>query len=247
MYGKYKRKTNGQGSKKSGTSFKKAPRTMAIYRPRFQSMSKSYKVGGKWKNPLFTGGLFKFKYADTDFNMSTTVGGGYNTVNVFSGNSPYDPDVTGVGVQPYGWDNTAALFGHYRCIGSKIKARFYAGESGILKAVCTVVPHVDNAMDYYDPSDLRVTSRAKQRIISSTEGIVKGNFITSWCKTSSLFPDQTTKDADFGATINTSPGVRWYWHCYVDTSDTATEDTVYMDVEITYYCTMRKTQNNNEN
>lgn len=178
--------------------------------------------------------------------MSTSIGGGYYAVNVFSGNSLFDPDQTGVGVQPYGFDPMSSLFGWYQVTGSKIRVRFYTAESPVYKAVCTVVPSVDSALDYYDPNDLRVTAKAKQHIISSTEGISRGHFISSYCTTSRLFRGQTCRDADFGAAWNASPTKQWYWHVYTDTTDQATEDSIYMDVQITYYAVVRKVANNNE-
>lgn len=178
--------------------------------------------------------------------MSTTLGGGYYARNVFAGNSLFDPDQTGVGVQPYGFDPMATLYGAYNVSASKIKVRFYTVEPSVYKVTCTVVPHQDNALDYYDPSDLRVTTGAKQRIISSPEGITKGHFIQSYCTTARLFKGLSAKDADFGALVTSNPTRMWYWHVYVDTTDTATEDSIFCDVEITYYATMRKTTNNNE-
>lgn len=200
----------------------------------------------KWKNPLATGALLKFKYADSDFNMSTTVGVSYVTINTFSGNSLFDPDVTGVGVQPYGYDPLASLYGSYNVIGSKIKVRFYTAESPVYKAICSVIPSVDDVLDYYDPNDLRVTAKAKQRIISSTEGLTRSHFISHYCTTKRLFPGETSRDVNFTALWTASPARRWYWLTYVDTSDQATEDSIYMDVQITYYAIVHKTTNNNE-
>lgn len=235
-----RRRSYGRRATKARTKAVGRPstrRTVAIPRSPFRS---------KWKNPLSAGALIKFKYADTDFDMSTSIGSGYYTKNVFAGNSLFDPDQTGVGVQPYGFDPMSSLFGAYHVSASKIKVRFYTTESNVYKVVCTVVPHQDNALDYYDPSDLRVISGAKQHIISSTEGITRGHFIQSYCTTARMFRGTTSKDADFSALVTSNPTRMWYWHVYVDTTDTASEDSVSMDVQITYYATMRKTTNNNE-
>jgi hypothetical protein len=43
----------------------------------------------------------------------------------FRANSIYDPNLTGVGHQPIGRDQFAALYDHYTVIGSKMKATFY--------------------------------------------------------------------------------------------------------------------------
>jgi len=52
----------------------------------------------------------------------------HNTADVpnyhaFSCNSMFDPDNTGVGHQPMGFDEMAAIYGHYSVVGSKITVR----------------------------------------------------------------------------------------------------------------------------
>lgn len=43
---------------------------------------------------------------------------------VFRANDLYDPDYTGVGHQPYGFDQLMTLYSHYTVLGSKIKVVF---------------------------------------------------------------------------------------------------------------------------
>lgn len=58
----------------------------------------------------------------TQFSLNVPVTG--NAVShVFSANSLYDPDVTGVGHQPLGFDNLAAIYNHYLVKGAKITIR----------------------------------------------------------------------------------------------------------------------------
>lgn len=47
-------------------------------------------------------------------------GGGSISVHVFSANGMYDPDITGSGHQPRGFDQYMALYDHYTVVGSKI-------------------------------------------------------------------------------------------------------------------------------
>lgn len=56
------------------------------------------------------------KYTDRDLGVFTTLKN-YN----FSCNGMYDPNIGGVGSQPYYFDQLAALYNHYVVIGSKIK------------------------------------------------------------------------------------------------------------------------------
>lgn len=63
----------------------------------------------------------KMKYS-TIIQLNPGVGApAYHT---FSANSIYDPDVTGTGHQPKGFDELTALFDHYCVLGSKLSATY---------------------------------------------------------------------------------------------------------------------------
>lgn len=57
------------------------------------------------------------RYVETvTINPSAAVSGD----NVFSANGMYDPNITGTGHQPYGFDQMAALYDHFAVTGSRI-------------------------------------------------------------------------------------------------------------------------------
>lgn len=81
------------------------------------------------KQPLPLGGFpdkkaVRMKYCDLITLNPNSLGSGVPTVHHFRANSVYDPDLTGVGHQPRGFDEHAVLYDHYTVIGSKIKASF---------------------------------------------------------------------------------------------------------------------------
>lgn len=45
--------------------------------------------------------------------------------HVFSANGMYDPDVTGIGHQPSGFDQNMLFFDHYTVIGSRISVKYF--------------------------------------------------------------------------------------------------------------------------
>lgn len=61
----------------------------------------------------------KLTYAD-QFTLDPGVGGTPATY-VFRANGCNDPDYTGTGHQPYGWDEYTTLYNHYIVLGSKIE------------------------------------------------------------------------------------------------------------------------------
>ncbi len=62
------------------------------------------------------------RYAQTK-TYTTGASGVSGTENAFSLNSLYDPDVTGVGHQPYGFDQVAALYSKYLVLSCDVQIR----------------------------------------------------------------------------------------------------------------------------
>ncbi len=67
--------------------------------------------------------LVKHTYFDQDVYLNPGTGG--QPANyVFSCNGMYDPDISGVGHQPLGFDSLTPLYNHYTVIGMKITYQF---------------------------------------------------------------------------------------------------------------------------
>lgn len=77
----------------------------------------------------------KLKYEEV-FSIDPSVGG--VAVNVFSANGIYDPNVTGSGHQPRGYDQIQALYDHYVVIGSKILVKFMGSNGNTNALTCFV-------------------------------------------------------------------------------------------------------------
>lgn len=203
-------------------------------------------IRSKWKNPTAQGALYKFKYADQGFDLTTELGNGYINSYTFRGNGLYDPDLTGVGTQPYGYDEVCTMFGSYRVVGSKIKV-FWNPTQQIYMGTLTVVPATSSSLTYDEGNDVRVMPYAKQRALTYNSGVTRNNFITSpYITTKRMYPDAAQADADFTAVIGGTPTKQWYWHISVDTSPNNAGLIIKANVEITYYAVMRKTGNLNE-
>jgi len=84
----------------------------------------------KYRRPLLPLGGFpdrkiaRLKYAAFITLDPTALGSAVPVVHHFRANSLYDPDKTGIGHQPRGFDEHAAIYDHYCVIGSKIKVSF---------------------------------------------------------------------------------------------------------------------------
>jgi len=71
-------------------------------------------------NPLLGQQKVVLRYASEFFTLDPTAGG-LTATRVFCANGMFDPDITGAGHQPRGFDQLMALYDHYVVIGSKIR------------------------------------------------------------------------------------------------------------------------------
>lgn len=63
------------------------------------------------------------RYVELAVVLSPGVAGVAGT-HIFSANGLFDPNITGTGHQPIGFDETMAMFDHYTVIGTKIRVEF---------------------------------------------------------------------------------------------------------------------------
>lgn len=195
--------------------------------------------------PIRHSKLLKFNYADDGFSCSTAAITGYQDSYIFRANSCYDPDYSGVGVQPYGWDEWCALYGAYRCGGSKIKVNFYPTDTCRLLKVF-LFPANTLAITHVDQSDLRQIPYCKCVTFGDGSGPGRHNKIKHYCTTRRINPDYASKDKDYQASVNANPSMVWYWLIYFDTTNTQEEITITFDVQITYYTIMKALDSINE-
>lgn len=206
----------------------------------------------KWTNPIRQTSLVKFRYEDTDFPITLTTLGGYYDFHVFSVNSVYDPDQTGVGVQPYGWDQyTPDLFDHYQVYASKITVNFVVSmeddETQVQtpKIRCWLIPFRLNALGTADPADWAQLPFRKCIDFGTAEGS-RSHRLTNYITMKQLYPDRPSNDADFTGAYNGNPACQAFWHVLFDTQTLSLERAVQFDVRITYYTRLTRESYTNE-
>lgn len=110
MYGRKRasskaRSKSAQPRKKAKTVTQKAVRWGPLYNPHSPAIKQDMRV--------------KMKYSEF-FTINPGIAGSTG-VYVFSANGLYDPNITGTGTQPTGFDQLMAIYGEYVVLGSTIK------------------------------------------------------------------------------------------------------------------------------
>lgn len=233
MYGKKRGKRRGR------KNFKKTPR---VY-PRRKNYRRNFKKRTRWAPalPTKTSSRLKFRFIDNGYDMSTLVGSAYQALQVFRGNSLFDPDYSGVGVQPYGFDNQAAMFTRYKVLSSKIKV-YLTTLSGVNcpKIRAYIMPNLAISLAYNDTSDLARMPYVKAKTFGlgsyKSQGLQCS--MKNYATTNQILGKARGNDGDSSSTVGANPTNAWYWLIYVDTSEFTHESTISMDVKITYYAEM---------
>lgn len=167
-------------------------------------------------------------------------------LQIFAGNGPYDPDVTGSGNQPNYFDNYTAIYGRYRCLGSTIRVQFYNASSTI--AVRTVVMPSDVVTAPANVMNAAGNPYAKLNLIgTSTSGNNQktiSNSITT-ARINGKSKSQIEASDTYQSLINTVPADLWYWFIQTEDLGLASAQNLIMDVSIIY--TVQFTDKINQN
>lgn len=189
----------------------------------------------RWENPIHQYRSYKFKYADTGFTLAIAAAPATQAIYKFAGNSPFDPDQTGAGVQPYGWDQIAALYSKYVCYGSKIKIYFINDSVATSFQVYLIPSAIDTPLTYTDASDLRQIPGRKMVSYTPSNNNRRTNLIMNYAATRRVLADEDK--STWNAATTADPGSLWYWFLVLDREleGTGAATQIRFSVEITYY------------
>lgn len=151
------------------------------------------------------------------FNNTGT--GNSNMINVFRGNSPFDPDQTGVGSQPLGYDQWSAFYSQTYTAASKISIDLWNTSANINGQLITVIP-TETA---YTNATI-ITNPISQQPYAITKGMLPvangyGNRtkIRAYMTTNKMYGQrQTENDDQFQANTGANPAAQWFWNVVLE-------------------------------
>lgn len=172
------------------------------------------------------------------FATTISVAVGSLGLNVFTGNGLFDPDVTGVGGQPLGFDQWSTLFQRYRVLASSIDVAFNTpdattNDAQVIKAVVVPSALATTFATYVAASSQPyAVEREMNGVIPTPTSRLKSMMETSVIMGSTkqgIMADDTLQ-----ASTGANPANLWYWHCYVTTIDTAANASVNVTGVVRY-------------
>lgn len=151
-------------------------------------------------------------------------------VYVFRGNSPYDPNQTGTGLQPVGWDELLTFFSASFCIGSRISIVAYNTSNVPVQFALVPTPN-SNDISTYDQA-LLFPGVIKMSIDGNNRGGTSYRTLGKTVSTLGFY--QQNFDRDFLATGQSVSGKQWYWSLAIQTYDQSSSLSFSLQVVIDY-------------
>lgn len=175
----------------------------------------------------------KFTYNQT-VEMSTLQGAA--AVQIFRGNSCYDPDQSGTGHQPPGFDEMSTYYNAYNAYASKIIVTINTTATVPFYAVLT--PFWAAATSNMSWDTVQAYPGCKHKVINNLYTGGK-NYISAFSNSTKEL-QLATSTAGLWAAFNANPSNQWYWVFFIEPVDGATVATMIVSFKIIYYCLFKE-------
>lgn len=154
---------------------------------------------------------------------------------VFRGNSVFDPDFTGGGNQPAGFDQLATLYAYYRVYWSTCKVTFQSTGSATPPGMMSLYPSNSSSPFSIGLGSSLSASYAKTANIWVNETNPKSNRVSNYMSTPKIWGELDAQDSVYASAVTTNPSASWYWVCDAVTLDGSNFGTgAFWTYEITY-------------
>lgn len=152
---------------------------------------------------------------------------------VFSANDVYDPNHTGTGHQPMGFDQWAILFNHYTVLGSRCSAKVAFQGSTVSTSMVGMYLTDGKISPYTDSDQFQEARKGTTRLLSSGQSQsvrIAQNYSAKKFHNVTDVKDNTGR---LGASVSGSPTEEAFFNMWCQTKDGATKNFTFI-VEIDY-------------
>lgn len=152
---------------------------------------------------------------------------------VYRCNSLFDPDATGVGGQPDGFDQWKTLYGVYRVVAVEIEVQ--ATGNGSFNGLLAVGP-ADTSASYTSAEEVAGLRRAGGAAFSSTE-VAKVHKLWHIGQLLGRSDETVLADPNCSAALTTNPATQYYAHVAIEMGNSASGQAAVW-TKLTYYARM---------
>lgn len=206
------------------------PKHVTKTRNRRQRKSQSMYAKGP-ATPL--GNTFKYttRYYETDLEINPAAGGLATTI-VYSANGLYDPNITGVGHQPLGFDELMVMYDHYTVIGSRIRVN-YNNRDPVQNVTCGVYIS-DVASVQTDARVIIENGLGKYKQLSQLGANNSGSLVLKHSPKTFFNQKNIVGEKDYSGTASANPTEQSYFHIWAANPAATDGGIVRATVEIEY-------------
>ncbi len=180
------------------------------------------------RSPMAT--KFKTNLRYTDQIVLNPGVAGIRAVHTFRANSLFDPDETGVGHQPRGFDQIMPMYEHYTVIGARMKATFMAETPNQNARVCVALLNSGTALAAFN--DYLESGTAVTRFLTNTSQpsvtVVQKVSLAKW------FSKKLLSEDTVQGTITASPIDICHFHVVVAGVNAVDTGSVAIQIEIQF-------------
>ncbi len=157
--------------------------------------------------------MVRLKYSEfVSIDAATGLAGNH----IFSANNVHDPNVTGTGSQPLGYDEWSAFYNHYTVLGAKCKATFFSAgsDTGADSAVVGIDLKADTTL-VTDTTVLLDSANSRIRYMTTKDA---GNnpSVVNWFSAKKFFHVKDLNSSNRWRTaIGASPNDQAYFHIFL--------------------------------
>lgn len=171
------------------------------------------------------------RYVDKNIQLNPSTGG-IPATHVFSMNGLYDPDITGTGHQPLGFDQFMLMYDHYTVIGSRARVSFSNTDASYHQLVVCQLKDTNTVVA--TTNEILENGNNKWATLGThTSGQSVKNLIIN-CSPNKFFGRKVMQGDKYQGTSGTNPSDQVYLHLQAGPLEGVDVDIVDVTIEIEY-------------
>lgn len=151
----------------------------------------------------------------------------------FSCNGLYDPNITGIGHQPYYFDQLTALYNHYCVIGSKFTAKFTPISAAQPATMVCLFINDDTSVTGAAIDTQEELGTARWKVVPNSTTVPMPPLRVKW-SAKKYFGKSVLANTDLQGTVSANPTEQSYFTLCIGSMDKINTTSCYVEVIIEY-------------